>query len=73
MQCKKGDIYFDVKILNPYAPSNRNIQLLGQLQEVEHSFNDGHVPHCHRQPIFIEQSEAILAGPREATHLPTWR
>ena len=29
------------------------------------------VPHCHRQPIFIEQSEAILAGPREATHLPT--
>ena len=31
------------------------------------------VPHCHRQPIFIEQSEAILAGPREATHLPTWQ
>ena len=31
------------------------------------------VSHCHRQPIFIEQSEAILVGPREATHLPTWR
>ena len=31
------------------------------------------VPHCHRQPFFIEQSEAILAGPRDATHLPTWR
>ena len=31
------------------------------------------IPHCHRQPIFIEQSEAILAGPRETTHLPTWR
>ena len=30
------------------------------------------VPHCHRQPFFIEQSEALLAGPRDATHLPTW-
>ena len=30
------------------------------------------VPHCHRQqPISIEQSEAILAGPRKATHLRT--
>ena len=35
--------------------------------------NDDHGPYCHRQPIFIEQSETILAGPREATHLPTWR
>ena len=35
--------------------------------------NDGHVPYYHRQPIFIEQSEAIMAGPREATHLPTWQ
>ena len=31
------------------------------------------VPHCHRQPFFIEQSETILAEPRDATHLPTWR